>query len=409
MSLFRLYRMVVAVTLLAILLARTVCAEPPENLRRQNLVAWCIVPFDARQRSPRERAEMLVRLGLKRVAYDWRAQHVAEFEEEIRQYQAHGIEYFAFWGAHEAAFSLFEKYGLHPQVWQTLGSPEASTPEERVRLAAEQVLPLAKRTQQLGCRLGLYNHGGWGGEPDNLVAVCRYLREHHDAQHVGIVYNLHHGHGHIDDFAEVLATMQPYLLCLNLNGMAPRGDERGLKILPIGEGVADLRLLKTTRDSDYKGPIGIIGHTQDDVELRLLDNLAGLEWLLPQLDGQPAGPKPELKTWSPVSTSEVSKNLPGVLVDGQAAYREPPLTVECRVTLADKTPYNILVASDTKRSGAHWELFSMVGSGMLTAYLPGMVPDHVRSDALLCDGRPHTVTMLYEPSRIRLLLDGQVV
>ena len=30
---------------------------------RTNLVAWCIVPFDAKKRGPEERAEMLSRLG----------------------------------------------------------------------------------------------------------------------------------------------------------------------------------------------------------------------------------------------------------------------------------------------------------------------------------------------------------
>src|SRR5688572_24366106 len=39
---------------------------------RENLVAWCIVPFDAKQRGPAERAEMLARIGVTRVAYDWR-------------------------------------------------------------------------------------------------------------------------------------------------------------------------------------------------------------------------------------------------------------------------------------------------------------------------------------------------
>src|SRR5688572_17767316 len=37
-----------------------------------NLVAWCIVPFDAKKRGPEERAEMLERLGIKRLAYDYR-------------------------------------------------------------------------------------------------------------------------------------------------------------------------------------------------------------------------------------------------------------------------------------------------------------------------------------------------
>ena len=54
------------------------------NFNRENIVPWCIVPFDASERSPDERAKMLVRLGLKRSAYDWRAQHVQEFEETVR-------------------------------------------------------------------------------------------------------------------------------------------------------------------------------------------------------------------------------------------------------------------------------------------------------------------------------------
>ena len=44
----------------------------PGNLLDEKLVAWCIVPFDSQNRSPAERAEMLQRIGLKRVAYDWR-------------------------------------------------------------------------------------------------------------------------------------------------------------------------------------------------------------------------------------------------------------------------------------------------------------------------------------------------
>lgn len=272
-------------------------AKVPANLRDDQLVAWCIVPFDAKNRSPAERAEMLKRLGLQRVAYDWRAKHVPEFEEEIQQYQKHGIEYFAFWGAHEAAFELFQKYKLHPQIWQTIPSPAAKSQTLRVRAAAEQVLPLVQRTRELGCKFGLYNHGGWGGEPANLVAVCQYLRKIHQADHVGIVYNLHHGHGQIDHFKEAIEQMLPYLLCVNLNGMTRDGDQRGQKILPLGEGEFDVPLLTQLSRSGYAGPIGIIGHTQDDVEQRLRDNLDGLHWILPQLDGKPAGPKPSLRTF----------------------------------------------------------------------------------------------------------------
>jgi len=290
---------VLAGALLAALPGGSASGEVPPSLRTEKLVAWCIVPFDGKKRGPAERAEMVARLGLRRVAYDWRDEHVATFEEEIRQYQRRGIEYFAFWGAHDAAFRLFQKYDLHPQIWQTLGSPEGGSQADRVAAAARQMLPLVERTRELGCQLGLYNHGGWGGEPRNLVAVTEYLRERHDASHVGIVYNLHHAHSQIGSFAESLALMRPYLLCLNLNGMTRDGDQRGQKILPLGAGEFDVELLCAIRDSKYDGPIGIIGHTQDDVEARLQDNLDGLGWLLPQLDGQPPGPRPAYRTWQP--------------------------------------------------------------------------------------------------------------
>ena len=267
-------------------------AEELAIYKRNNLVAWCIVPFDEKNRGPAERAEMVKELGFTKVAYDWREKHVPTFEEEILQYKKHRIEFFAFWGTHDKAFELFAKYDLHPQIWQTLGSPKAATQEERVTAAAKQLLPLVERTAKMKCKLGLYNHGDWGGEPENMVAVCKFLREKHKAEHVGIVYNLHHGHGHIKEFEKPLASMKPYLLCVNLNGM----NANGPKILQLGAGEFDVKLFKTIVDSGYGGPIGIIGHTNDDVKLRLRDNLDGLDWVLPQLEGKAAGPRPKYRT-----------------------------------------------------------------------------------------------------------------
>lgn len=385
----------------------------PQNLIDKSLVAWCIVPFDSQNRSPMERAKMLKRLGLKRVAYDWREQHVATFEDEILAYQKHDIEYFAFWGAHEKAFALFEKYDLHPQIWQMLSEPKANEQRDRVAEAAASVLPIVKRAEQLGCKLGLYNHGGWAGEPENLIAVCKHLRSQHDANHVGIVYNLHHAHPRIAEFKTLLQQMEPYLLCLNLNGMTRDGDQRNQKILPLGEGEYDLQLLKIIQQSDYDGPIGIIGHTQDDVELRLKDNLDGLHWLLPQLKGKPAGPKPKLRTYQPDQSARQTESerddlFGGVLIQGQPEYGQPPITVECQAKLSTADGYNILMASDTKASGEHWEVFTMPDSGHLTAYLPGYRPDHVRTTVNICDDQRHVLTMFYEAQRVRLFVDGQL-
>ena len=250
----------------------------PENLRPENLVPWCIVPFDASKRNPEERAKMLVRLGLKRSAYDWRAQHIPEFEEEILQYKKHEIEFFAFWGEHEKAFELFQKHKIHPQIWKTLRSPKSGTREEKIQSAKEAMIPLAKRTAEIGCKLGLYNHGGWGGEPENLVVVCKALRTE-GYSHVGIVYNWHHGHDRIKEWKDDFNLMKPFLHCLNLNGMNTGAKP---KILALGKGEHEGRMLKILIKSGYEGPIGILDHQNHlDAEESLRANLNGLKKFLP--------------------------------------------------------------------------------------------------------------------------------
>ncbi len=224
---------------------------------------------------------MVKGLGMSRVAYDWRDVHVPTFEDEIIQYKKHEIEFFAFWGWHDAFEPLIEKHGIHPQIWMMFSSPSTGTEEEKIKVAAESLLPLVEKTRKYDLKLALYNHGGWSGEPKNMVAVCEYLRAHYKADHVGIVYNLHHGHDHIRDFAAQLALLQPYLLCLNLNGM---NDNAAPKILPIGQGQHDTEMIGLIRRSGYDGPVGIIDHREElDAEESLRLNLTGLKSVLEKL------------------------------------------------------------------------------------------------------------------------------
>lgn len=264
-----------------LLLAGSLNADDVRNLQPDRLVAWCIVPFDAKQRGPAERAEMVRRLGMARVAYDWRDIHVPTFEEEILQYKKHDIEFFAFWSWHDAFEPLIEKHGIHPQIWLMFSAPAEGTHEQKVKAAAESLLPMVEKTKRHKLKLGLYNHGGWSGEPRNMVDVCQYLRTHHQADHVGIVYNLHHAHEHIGDFEKQLTLLKPYLLCLNLNGM---NDNANPKILPVGSGQHDAEMLKIILKSGYDGPVGIIDHRETiDAEESLRQNLDGLKKVLGEL------------------------------------------------------------------------------------------------------------------------------
>lgn len=282
---------------LLILLAPSLRAADP--FAKENLVAWCIVPFDSQKRSPEDRAAMLKRLGFKKYAYDWRAEHLATFEREIAALKANGVELTAVWFPRgldkDGQFILdtLRKHHLKTQLWvMPANPPEDLQPNHKLKFAVERLRPIAEAAAKDGHTVGLYNHGNWGGEPENQLAIIESLQ----LPNVGIVYNLHHGHEHLDRFPEMLRKIQPHLLVLNLNGMVKGGDKAGKKILPLGQGDLDLGLLKSIAASGYKGPIGILGHTQDDAEERLQDNLDGLLWLVPQLTGKPAGMKPKPRT-----------------------------------------------------------------------------------------------------------------
>ena len=376
----------------------------PDLWDRGNLDAWCIVPFDAKKRTPAQRAEMVVRLGLKKVAYDWRDQHVAEFEDEILQYQKHGIEFFAFWGEHPKAFELFAKYKLHPQIWLMAPNPEGATNETKVKAAAEQLLPVVERTRKLGCQLALYNHGGWNGEPENMAAISGYLRKNHAAAHVGIVYNFHHGHSHIADFARHFKMMQPYLLAVNLNGMEAGGDGKGRKILHLSEGDQELEMMRIIERSGWRGPVGIIDHRETtDSEVTLRNNLLGMDWLRKELvKPRSGGARPVFESGEIPKPAEKGR---GVVQEGDTRFRQFPLTVECRAKLNSAREFNILVASDPKSSAAHWELYSYAGGGDLSVYLPGRGGE-VRSGVNVCDGQWHTLGAVMEENRVRLYVDG---
>jgi sugar phosphate isomerase/epimerase/cytochrome c551/c552 len=284
--------------------------EPPLEylFRRENLVAWCIVPFDAKKRGPEERAAMLKQLGFSKFAYDYRAEHIPTFDAEMEALKKQGIELTAWWfpGAlNDEARGILEvlkRHELKPQLWVTGGGESTKTPDEqqaRIKAEADRIRPIAEAAAKIGCTVALYNHGGWFGEPENQLAVIEELK----LPNVGLVYNQHHGHDHLDRFPALLKQMLPHLVCLNLNGMTPDGEQRGQKILPLGQGELDLGLLKTIKGSGYRGPIGILGHTQDDAEARLKDNLDGLDWLVKQLDGGPAGAKPKPRTPVPAATA----------------------------------------------------------------------------------------------------------
>ena len=271
-----------------------------EIFARDNLVAWCIVPFDAKERTPESRAEMLQRLGFKHYTYDWRAEHLPTFETELDELAKRRIELTGVWFPDQlnadARFILdaLGKHNIKTQLWVTSGADNLDAADKIIRLIADAA-------GKIGCTVGLYNHGGWFGEPENQLAIIERLK----LTNVGIVYNLHHGHEHLDRFGDVLRIIKPHLLCLNLNGMTKGGE----KILPIGAGKEDERILRIIRDSGYRGRIGILNHTDLDAEQRLRENLEGLDRLV-RWSIEDAGAREKLPLYQTTAAATIDELTP---------------------------------------------------------------------------------------------------
>jgi sugar phosphate isomerase/epimerase len=284
---------------------------------RSNLVAWCIVPFDSKKRSPEERAAMLERLGFKLFAYDYRAEHIPTFDAEMEALKRHRVQLLAWWfpGTLDAEakqiLDVLKRHNLRAQLWVTGGGEPTHSPEEqraRVSGEADRISKIARAAEEIGCTVALYNHGNWFGEPSNQIEIIQQLKGR-GVRNVGIVYNLHHGHRHLENFPALLEQMKPCLWALNLNGMDNDGETSSRQILPLGRGEWDLHLVKIITASGWRGPIGILNHTDEDAEGRLQDNLAGLDWLVAQLDGSAPGVRPKLRTFRDYWGSKMPRNV----------------------------------------------------------------------------------------------------
>lgn len=294
----RLLSIVLLCLLFSLVSRNAVCiqAEEPSDFKlygKQNLVAWCVVPFDSRRRTPAERTQMLQELGFERLAWDWREPHLDILEEEIDLLRAARIELQAVWcwidgrtndgrtaareigEANERLLSILEQTGTETEIWVSFAAHffAGLTDEQRVAKGAATISLLQEKANAIGCRVCLYNHGDWFGEPRNMVKIIRHL----NADDVGLIYNFHHAHGQLEDFEENLALMMPYLRCVNLNGMRAAGP----KILPLGTGDREQAMMRQLKQTGFQGCIGILGHVEDaDVRVVLEQNLAGMQDLL---------------------------------------------------------------------------------------------------------------------------------
>lgn len=260
---------------------------PASVFARQNLIAWCIVPFDSKKRGPEERAQMLNRLGITKLAYDWRQEHVPSFDQELEALKKHNIQLQGFWFASgpnpendknlATVLDLLKRHRVKTQLWCMFGGMpgfDQLSQEQQVKAASVPVAYIAGKLAEIGCSLGLYNHGGWFGEPENQLAIIEYLK----MPNIGMVYNFSHSEYQIRRFPEFYPKILPHLYALNLTGL--RGGHPA-EVVPVGQGNIEEGMMRLVRESAYRGPIGIINENfAPDAEEGLKMNMAGLKKIL---------------------------------------------------------------------------------------------------------------------------------
>jgi hypothetical protein len=259
---------------------------------RSNLLAWCIVPYDSLHRGPADRLAMLEQLGIRQYVWDWRQQHLRDLPEEIALARASRVRLHGIWlwideqadrigqlgpsnravmDAVAAAGASVEYWvGIHDNVFA--GLDDAA----RVKKGAALFAFLRDEAAKTGSTVALYNHGGWFGNPEHQVKII----EAAGGRGLGIVYNFHHAYAEAGRFAELLQLMLPHLRAVNLSGVVDGRRD----ILPIGAGTREREMIAALQASGYRGPIGIIGHTEgEDVALALQRNMRGLDRLVAEM------------------------------------------------------------------------------------------------------------------------------
>lgn len=261
------------------------------QLNMDQVFAWCIVPFDSEKRNPEQRIAMLQELGIKKYAYDWRDIHLDEMVHEWQLAKQNNIEISAVWlwldartdtvgrlsPVNERLLQNIDSANLSTDIWLSFNNNyfDSLSPDQALAKGVEIVRYIADRAAGLDCKVVLYNHGSWFGQPENQINIIKAI----PGKDIGIVYSFHHAHQQLDRFPQLLDAMMPYLKAVNLNGMK-RG---GPMILPINEGNEEQGMIRLLKEKGYSGPLGVLGHVDTlDVKEVLVKNLNGLKIILDQ-------------------------------------------------------------------------------------------------------------------------------
>lgn len=280
------YKLKIAILLVVLFSS---CANKVEDLIKIEEVApWCILDFDSLDRTPEQRIAMVRELGLTKYGFNKGKGDLGTMVKEFELASENEIEItsvFLWLNAKRDSIGRLstpnrellrnlKEVEQKPVIWLSFSHNffEELNQEESIRLSVEMIKFIKLKADSIGCKLALYNHHGWFGNPYNQIEILEELRE----EQLTMVYNFHHAHEYVDDFPDIVKRIKPYLSFVNLNGV----NKKGPQIVTIGEGDHEFDMIKSLKEEGFNGPWGILGHIKtEDVEKVLLQNIDGLKLL----------------------------------------------------------------------------------------------------------------------------------
>ena len=249
---------------------------------------WCIIGFDSLDRTPQQRIDMLKEMGFTKYGFNKGKGDLTTMKDEFQLAKENNIEITSIFlwlnakrdsigklsPANQELLGNLKDIGYKPTIWVSFSDNffKKLNQEESIELSIKMIEYVKTKADELGCKLAIYNHHGWFGNPHNQVEILKKINR----DDITMVYNFHHAQEHVDEFPAIVKKIKPYLSYVNLNGVKKEGPQ----ILPIGKGDHEIEMIKQLMDEGYHGPWGILGHIKtDDVEKVLERNIDGLDLL----------------------------------------------------------------------------------------------------------------------------------
>ena len=277
------FRLIIILLVLGFLFSCT--KETKDLINVEKVSPWCIIGFDSLDRTPAQRIDLLKEMGFTKYGFNKGKGDMTTMQQEFKLAKENNIEIpsiFLWLNAKRDSIGKLSPMNQElltnvaavdykPTIWVSFSDNfyKDLNQEESMAITIDMIKFVKSKSDEIGCKLALYNHHGWFGNPYNQIAILEKLNQ----ESITMVFNFHHVHDYVDEFPQIVKKIKPYLSYVNLNGVKKEGPQ----ILPIGQGDHEFEMIGQLLEEGYNGPWGILGHIKnDDVQKVLERNIDGL-------------------------------------------------------------------------------------------------------------------------------------